>query len=800
MRRPFLVAAVLSIAAVYLSVYANAYIVIIVGILVAAGFLIYLKHTGIPVFYMLFIMMFPVMCLRTKDYTGKLQFQGKLSDKPYTAYVKGYISDIKHGDNSYTIQIRNATIVLDSQGIRLKCGINVCSKEDAFAAGDYVNLKVILKDYSTPANEGQFNSRKYYTSLGLLYCADIVDVIEIKGGSSYLSSVYRLSESVKNIYAKAYSSQNAGIMQSIVLGDRSGLDDDVKRLYQKNGISHILAISALHVSFVGMCIYDFLKRKTGRIVSACVSTLLILSYLCMTGYSASASRAVIMILVYMLADVLGRTSDGANTLGIASVILLWINPYNIINFAFWLSFLAMAGIIFVKPLLSDDKTILIYIKRPDKKHITFMQMIVFRLADSIITGLSITIATLPVVLIISGQVPVISLLLNIIVIPLMSVIMVSGIFTGIAGMFSIGAACFFAGAGGYILDFYNMLCGISSHFKYAVIVTGTPENSRIVLYFVVLMVCVLAHVLLKNKRADTICLVLLIVAMTGLRYNINADMKAAMLDVGQGDSIAVHTKEGLNVLFDGGSTTKKNVGRYTIYSYLKHCGVRKLDYVFVSHPDKDHINGIYELIEMCDNTFEIGAVVLPEIKKTASDGAGDTSGLSDVEKNLENAGIKVVYASAGDCIKSGDFEVLCVHPCKGYNYESTNDYSAVYLVKYGDFSMLMTGDAEEKAEKCMVQDSMTGNIKLSSVNVLKVGHHGSKGASSQDFLEYVKPETALISCGTGNSYGHPHKETLQRLSVTGADVHRTDEAGEIIVRVRRGSYRIEEFVRKHFST
>lgn len=258
-----------------------------------------------------------------------------------------------------------------------------------------------------------------------------------------------------------YSSHNAGIMQSIVLGDRSGLDDDVKMLYQKNGISHILAISALHVSLVGMCIYDFLKRKTGRIVSACISTFLILSYLCMTGYSASASRAVIMILVYMLADVLGRTSDGANTLGIATVILLWINPYNIVNSAFWLSFLAMSGIIFVKPLLSDDKSILIYVKRPDKKHITFKQMIVFGLADSIITGISITITTLPVMLVISGQVPVISLFLNIIVIPLMSVIMMSGIFTGITGMFSIGAACFLQVLVGIYL--ISIMCFVKSH-------------------------------------------------------------------------------------------------------------------------------------------------------------------------------------------------------------------------------------------------------------------------------------------------------------------------------------------------
>lgn len=146
-------------------------------------------------------MMFPVMCLRTKDYTDKLQFQGNLSEKLYTADVKGYVTGIMRGDNSYTIQIRNARITLDSCGTRLKCGINIYSKEDSFVAGDYANLKVSLKDYSMPTNEGQFNSRKYYTSQGFIYCADVIEVIEVKRDNTYLSYVYRLSESVK-IYIK----------------------------------------------------------------------------------------------------------------------------------------------------------------------------------------------------------------------------------------------------------------------------------------------------------------------------------------------------------------------------------------------------------------------------------------------------------------------------------------------------------------------------------------------------------------------------------------------------------------------
>ena len=778
MKRPFFVAAVMSIAAVYLSLYAKPYIVIIVGIMVFTGFLIYLKKTGIPGFYVIFIMMFPIMCLRTEESMEKLCYQGQLLDETYAACVNGYIADIKQSENGYAVYIRNAFVMPDSWGRQFKSGLVVYSEKRFANPGDEVKIKVTLKDFNIPSNEGQFNARKYYTSLGFNYCADLSDVVNVQSGSSYISSIYRFADSIKNIYQNAYSEQNAGIMQSIVLGDRSGLDDVVKRMYQKNGISHILAISALHVSLVGMFIYDWLKKRIGRIASACFSTFLIISYLCMTGYSASASRAVIMILVYMLADVLGRTSDMANTLGIASVILLWINPYNLINSAFWLSFLAVAGIIYIKPILSDDKTILIYIRRPDKKNAGFFQLILFRIADSVITGMCVTIATLPVILIISGQIPV---------------------FTGIAGMLSLEAAYFFAGAGGYILDFYYKLCSLSSHFKYAVIVAGTPDTVRVFLYFAVLIIWICVHIILMNKKIDAVCIALLVCVLTGLHYNINSDMKIAMLDVGQGDSIVMHTKDGMNVLFDGGSTSKKNVGRYTIYTYLKYCGVRSLDYVFISHPDKDHVNGIYELIELCDNTFEIGTVVLPEIRQTTAVKKQDCDDMSKLERTLKAAGINVVYADAGDSIKSGEFSVECMHPCKGYNYESANDYSAVYLVEYGDFSMLMTGDAEKKAEKCIIEDvnSMTGDAgepaRLVSVNILKVGHHGSKGASSEEFLSYVKPETALISCGAGNSYGHPHTQTLQRLSGIGAKVYRTDESGEIAVRVRDGLYKIEVF-------
>lgn len=144
MKRPFFVAAVMSIAAVYLSLYAKPYIVIIVGIMVFTGFLIYLKKTGIPGFYVIFIMMFPIMCLRTEESMEKLCYQGQLSDKTHIAYVNGYIADIKQSENGYAVYIRNAFVMPDSWGRQFKSGLVVYSEKRFANPGDEVKIKVNL--------------------------------------------------------------------------------------------------------------------------------------------------------------------------------------------------------------------------------------------------------------------------------------------------------------------------------------------------------------------------------------------------------------------------------------------------------------------------------------------------------------------------------------------------------------------------------------------------------------------------------------------------------------------------------
>lgn len=801
MKRPFFVAAVIGLAAAYLSIYSSGYIVLSAGVIIIACYFIFYKYSKTPLFYILFVLIFPIMVIRTEYYSRGMRYQGKLTQDCY-AYIKGEAVSVIKGGNSYATRLNNALLIPDWKNNDgkvnepVKSGIIIYSEDSFCHAGDYIWVRVKLKDFEEPTNEGQFNARAYYTSDGINYQGIFNKTVNITPCEGTLkASLLNIADSIKNVYVNTFTRKNAGTMRAIVLGDRSVLDDEIKELYKKNGISHILAISALHITMVGMLVYRMLKKIISVIQAAVLSSVIMLFYLYITGNSVSAGRAVIMILVFMLADVLGRTSDGANTLGLAVVILIIKNPYCISNAGFLMSFLAMAGIIFVKPIFSNEETIMLFFRK--KKMVSITEMFIYHnIIDMLITGLCVQIATLPVVLSMSGQIAIISLLLNIVVIPLMSVIMVSGILTGIMGLISMKAAIWTAGAGEYILDLYSWLCEKASGSSGAVIVTGHPPEKAVVLYYVFLIVwCVIYYMKvfsgISGKYRNVLPVILYLIITIQLRYDTGCSMKISMLDVGQGDSIVLQTSDGFNALFDGGSTSKKNIGRYRIYTYLKYAGVRSLDYVFVSHPDKDHISGIYELIDMCDNTFEIKNIVLPHINDTDET-------LLEIRKMADGAGINVLYACRGDALSAGNLSISCVHPCKNYNYESANDYSAVYLISFGKFSMLMTGDAESKAEKCLIQDarksdSMVDLQKLSGINVLKAGHHGSRGASSENFLRFVKPETALISCGVDNSYGHPHKETLQRLKEAGTKVYRTDDGGEIMVRVWEDSYAIEVF-------
>ena len=251
----------------------------------------------------------------------------------------------------------------------------------------------------------------------------------------------------------------------------------------------------------------------------------------------------------------------------------------------------------------------------------------------------------------------------------------------------------------------------------------------------------------------------------------------AFLDVGQGDGILIRTEQGTNIMIDCGSSDNKTVGEYVLLPALRYYGMAELDYVFITHGDKDHISGLQELYELEHTGIRIRNLVVAEY--------GDREGLLELINQAEQHGTEVLYMDAGSIFSepeagaSGIFRIACIYPGESDVHTDANEASLVLQASVGSFRLLFTGDAGETAEQ-----QMTETGRLDAVDVLKTGHHGSRYATSESFLQYIKPQYAVISCGKKNRYGHPHKETLERLQAAGAEVYRTDRCGAVILQIQ----------------
>ena len=797
--------------------------------------------------------------------------------------------------------------------------------------GDYVEANVELEASqgmlpvpAAAANPGQFDLRQYYKSLGYLYYIEEPEVISVAGGKNRI--VYRLDSlktSLKAVYRKCCTATDAGVYVAMVTGDRSDMDSTVSELFSAAGIGHILAISGLHISLIGMGLYKLLRR-IGFLcpMSAIISGIFVVLFGVMTGNSVSATRAIVMFVCAVNAQVLGRRYDILSAVSLSAIILILKNPYVIANSGFLLSFMAIAGVAVVT----------------DGFSVKWLKWL---------TGpAAIQLATFPIILWFYYEVPVYSVFLNLIVVPLMSLIMISALGCGMLGLISIPAGCFFAGAGHYILILFQYGSELMLSLPGSVFVAGRPELWQVMVYYILLFLfsqrkrvvvwiekravrrCGEAECEVKKHRevgreavkggarkcearkcetrkceaekpeagkcvmgANIFLRSLLVIAIIILLSRGRSGLEVTFLDVGQGDAIFISLPNGGNVFIDGGSTSSKNIYEKVIEPFLKYKGVRRLDFLFLTHSDADHENGwaqalsgnayipdIYNLVlngsdyskylELRERALKYGASEYGALEYGAVEygiseygaveygiseygtvgyGAlgGDTSeygisgyGISKYtgalvwlnnaeadEINARMEGIVDIDAvediedieAIATALADKDTEILCVEYGMEYVFgecsivslneprhsdanvnvdrkayktgfsktgtgESENDNSIVLLLQYKGKSILFTGDMTSKMEADVAE--AVRNCGVDSLSILKVGHHGSKYSSSEEFLAGIMPQAAIISCAARNTYGHPHKETLQRLEDVGALVLRTDEGGAIIAKIR----------------
>lgn len=635
--------------------------------------------------------------------------------------------------------------------------------------GSIVQVSGNFEAFSAATNPGEFHQAQYYHSLQIGGKLRDIDILEASEEYSQLQELlFRIRMYFGERLHQIFPEKEASIMNAMLLGDKTELNKEIKALYQNNGIIHILSISGLHITIIGMSIYRMLRRTRVPVwVAAICGGGILLLYGVMTGMSVSACRAIGMYLLRMLAEVVGRTYDMLTALGVMAVVIVWSNMGCLLNAGFYLSFGAVLGIGVLYPALQQEQKVpevLKYEQRHWKQIIRKINIAIGSgLKQSILSGLSVTLMTLPVQLWFYYEVPTYSVLLNLLVIPFMSAVMICGMLAMLVpGLGVLGTVdCL-------ILGGYEWLCNCCEKFPFHKWNPGRPEVWQIAIYYMLLLGVVSGKRLWKSR----IQYILLTVSVMLFALPIFSKTTITFLDVGQGDCICVQLESGEVYLFDCGSTSRSQVGEYVLKPFLKYYGINYIDAVFVSHSDADHYNGIQEILQNGEEWgITVAQLVLPDLEeKIWYEEFGE---LIQMAKEIEISTI-----TAGQGWRVGEAQFLCVHPPKHCALQESNVYSQCFYAEFAqDVSILLTGDVEAEGEDLLLEE--LGKRGIEDITVLKVAHHGSRYSTGEAFLEQIRPDVAVISYGANNRYGHPHAETLERLWEKGTQILSTQEYGAI---------------------
>lgn len=705
---------------------------------------------------------------------------------------------------------------------------------DTYSVGETIWCDGKLNTFKPATNEGQFDAKQFYESQQIDLVMYDPSIRKSDGRvNRYMEFLYDLRLRMRITYENALKEQEAGVLSVMLLGEKAGLDEDTRSLFQASGISHILAISGLHVSLIGMGIYRFLRRRgVGYKRAFLVAAIVVFCYAQMTGMGVSTARAVIMLFLSMLADVRGRGYDLLNALGLAVILLLWENP-------FWLGY---AGFVFSVSAILSIAVVGACLTREKGK-----------IGNSIYSAVAVWISLLPITAYYYYEVPIYSVLLNLLVLPLMKYVFLFGVAGGLTGGVQSGAtgveaegfvgeevggpvneaigglvdmtvgeagdgiaayASMLANFGfvrdglkwlsgilllpcSWIIRIYIWLADASQQLPKGRALVGAPSTERMVLFYAVLMLlCILWK---KYKKGNLLRLSGILLLLFLFFFPQTKSFEVDVLDVGQGDGIYICTQDGAALFIDGGSSSVDQVGKYRILPFLKYHGVSEISYWFVSHADADHISGLTEVLE---SGYTVRNLVVAEaaVEEGMLDVLDDP--LSRLILLAQKHGTQVITLSAGDELRFSETEfVRCIYPGStdaigAHGIEDRNDLSLVLWYENETFSGVFTGDISAAVEERILTEGYLDKLHgMRGIDLYKAAHHGSKYSNSEAFLEELSPQMTVISVSSRNHYGHPHEETLLRLKEVDSAVYRTNEGGQIriycdkagCVRCKRGT-------------
>ncbi len=631
--------------------------------------------------------------------------------------------------------------------------------------GNSIQIAATILKPRDQRNPGEFDYEKYLSAQGVSALCNVYKTSDVNITNSQKSiianAIFGLRKSIDKIISKIHNQSTASLLRGLILADKSMIENQLRNEFVNAGVIHVLAVSGLHVGFV-ILIFVFLFRRFNIYLRYLLTILGLFLFMIMTGAPASVTRATIMAIALLLAPLTGREYNSINSLALAAFILLLINPNQIFEPGFQLSFSAVFAIITIYPVLNKKIN-----------DIKLTHGFIKYLLQFFAVSFAAQVGTLPFTLAYFHKLSVVAFAANFFVIPIIGVIIGLGLLTIMIAPISIYLASVYASTNellGYILfKLVNFMGG--AEYSYISINNFSLYDS-ILFYAALVFLFVnikkfisIPHKLFFVSLSIAVSIIFLKIDDTELLKPNKLSIMA--IDIGQGDSFLIKFPNGETALIDAGEANKYfDNGGGVIIPLLERQGIKKIDYAFVSHIDSDHYSGFVSLVK---NKI-IRQIYKPKL---------DTSLQKDVEFEtlLRTNKIPIIYYSK-KILKISGARLFIMNDTTNVFYSglSINDKSGFMKLIYGKTSCLFTGDAGLQSEK--YYENNYGSFLKS--DILKAGHHGSKTSSGRNFIETVKPEFVLISAGVANKFRHPNKETIEKFEKIGSKIFRTDLSGAVL--------------------
>lgn len=684
------------------------------------------------------------------------------------------VTSISDGDNirlSGVITNREEMEFSDRYTIKSGFACSLCylyaKKGLYYKIGDRVEATGTVEKFDIPRNDGEFNTEAYYKTINIRFAIQSEEVKLIERSRISLKESLRCLRDSLAEKIDVHMKNNNGLLKAIVLGDKSDVDANDKELYQRAGISHILAISGLHVGIFSTLIFAvFNSLLFPKKISGIISVTVLIIYAVFSGFSPSVVRAVSMFIVSNAAVNKGKNYDIPTALAVSFFIYTLIFPYAYNYAGTLLSYLAVFSIWIFSMYYKKIRRL----KYADKVR-DFLDR---KVKKTIYMSLFLSFFSLPVVIYYFYSLPVFSIAINLYVIPMMSVLFILAV-SGIVFSFISGTiASFIFSLCSYIIQSFTKLSDIAVNRLNGAIVIGKPSVLEITLYYLFLFIILLLLIKVKRKY---FLMMLLIIPVVFLLLKSDCD-SITMIDVDQGDCTVITTKSGEVFMVDCGSLGKNEVFKYTVEPYLLSNGIKTIDYCFLSHADMDHINGIIEYLNKPVSLIEIRNIIMTKQMLE------DEEVIENIIKKAGAKGINVKTMNAGDRIVYEDIEFCCIHPSADFVSSDVNDSSMVLEVNLNCTKSLFTGD---------ISSDIENELKVNDVTLLKVSHHGSDTATGEKLLESISPEIGIISCGTDNSYGHPAARVIEDLERYKVKIYVSALRGQTRMIINKESIRVKTY-------